>query len=61
MKKFRVILSYHGCYSVEVFAENEEDARSLAEEKACELNDKEFISEIDLMEEDHFVCEIEAP
>jgi hypothetical protein len=50
MKKFRVNLYLHGCYSVDVEANNESEALG--------LNDKEFISAIDLMEEDYDVYEL---
>lgn len=58
MKKFTVNLYFHGCYSVDVEANNESEARTIAEEQCAELNDKEFISAIDLMEEDHDVYEL---
>ena len=58
MKKFRVNLYFHGCYSVDVEANNESEAREIAEGQTLELNDKEFISAIDLMEEDHDVYEL---
>lgn len=58
MKKFRVNLYFHGCYSVDVEANNESEAREIAEEQTLELNDKEFISAIGLMEEDHDVYEL---
>ena len=58
MKKFRVNLYFHGCYGVDVEANNESEARTIAEEQCAELNDKEFISAIDLMEEDHDVYEL---
>lgn len=59
MKKFRVILYLHGCYSVDVEANNESEAREMAEEQALGLNDKEFISAINLMEEDYDVHELQ--
>lgn len=58
MKKFSVNLYYHGCYSVDVEANDEWDAYGIAEEMAMDLNDKEFISAIDLMEEGHDVYEL---
>lgn len=58
MKKFRVNLYFHGCYSVDVEANDESKAREIAEEQAMELSDKEFISAIDLMEDDHDVYEL---
>ena len=58
MKKFTVNLYFHGCYSVDVEANNESEARTIAEEQCAKLNDKEFISAIDLMEEDHDVYEL---
>lgn len=58
MKKFRVNLYFHGCYEVDVEANNESEARTIAEEQCAELNDKEFISAIDLMEEGHDVYEL---
>jgi hypothetical protein len=58
MKKFRVNLYFHGCYSVDVEANNESEAREIAEEQTLELNDKEFISEIGIYESDHDVYEL---
>lgn len=58
MKKFNVYLYYHGCYSVEVEAESEEQALELAEEKVEELNDIDFIKAIDLMPDGEDVYEV---
>ena len=58
MKKIRVNLYFHGCYSVDVEANNESEAREIAEEQTLELNDKEFISEIGIYESDHDVYEL---
>lgn len=53
MKKFRVNLYFYGCYGVDVEANDKSEARQKAEEQLMELNDKEFISAIDLTEESH--------
>lgn len=58
MKRFSVNLYFHGCYSVDVEAENESDAFAKAEYLAGALDDKEFISAIDLILETHDVNEI---
>lgn len=58
MKRFSVNLYFQGCYSVDVEAENESDALEKAEDLAGALDDKEFISAIDLILETHDVNEI---
>lgn len=58
MAKFRVNLYFHGCYGVDVEANNESEARAIAEEQCEGLNNEEFISAIGLMEEDHDVYEL---
>lgn len=58
MKRFSVNLYFHGCYGVDVEAENERDALAKAEDLAGALDDKEFISAIDLILETHDVNEI---
>ena len=56
MKKlFTVNLYFHGCYSVDIEANNESEAREIAEEQCAELSDMEFISAIDIMQEGHDV------
>lgn len=58
MKKFRVNLYFHGRYGVDVQADDEYVARQIAEERMLKMNDREFISAIDLMPDGHDVYEL---
>ena len=58
MKRFSVKLYFHGCYSVDVEAKDENEARQIATEQAMQLNNQEFLEAIELIEEGHDVYEL---
>lgn len=59
MKKFNVMIYYHGCFNTEIEANNEKEALELARTEAYTLDDTEFLRAIEVMEEGHDVelCE----
>ena len=60
MKKYSVTLYYHGCYEVDVEAENEELALVAARAAAEKEDPAEFIRSSNIEEEDHDVSEISS-
>lgn len=61
MKKFTVHLSYHGCFTAEVEAPDEESALEKARFEAASLAPADFVDAIEPIEIGHDIEEISMP
>ena len=58
MKTYNVNIYFHGCYSVDVKANDEDEALDLANELIEDMDDLEFLRAIDIQEDGNDVYEL---